>query len=384
MQQIEFTTMKYLIKVFLEHFAFGLTIPFSIVWMLQQGITLPGVGIVQSVIFLSTFLLEVPTGVIADRFGRKKSLILGTLGHTVGIVLFFLSQSFFGFILSAICTGAAWALISGAEETYLYDTISSKTGWSFKKLLARVTISDEVATLLGMLAGSILTAWFTLQLTFVVASFFMLITVIFLFLFLPADQNNFDIDDVVGHNPQDLNTLIQKYRGYLPTFIALGILFESARILWQPALIMQGWQVAQLGLIFAGLKIFSLLGSFIAERSNVTHTTTIVVAGLMGGVALLGLSTSHLWLGIIGLAIYFVMENILRINQSALLLEIAPNKREKTAFLSSANLVRNLFSSAASPLLGWGAANSMRMVLLGLLGVKLLSSFILQKKIHHE
>jgi len=372
--------MKYLIKVFLEHFAFGLTIPFGVVWMLQQGITLAEVGVVQAVIFLSTFLLEVPTGVIADKFGRKNSLIMGTLTHTLGLVLFLSSDSFFGFLLSAVCTGAAWAFISGAEEAYLHDTITPKTGFSYKKLFAKVTISDETATLLGMLTGSILTMWFSLQSTFAVATFFMLITVIYLTLFLPKDTDCFEPVDVVGQNPRDLHTLFQNYRRFLPTFIAIGILFESARILWQPALLQQGWQVAQLGFIFAGLKIFSLLGSFLAERIDLPHKTTIAFSGLVAGIALLGLSTSNLWLGIIGLAIYLVMENILRINQSAFLLEIAPNKNEKTTFLSSANLLRNLFSSTASPILGWGAANSMRTVLLGLLGVKLFSSFILQKK----
>jgi len=372
--------MKYLIKVFLEHFAFGLTIPFSVVWMLQQGITLPQVGIVQSVLFLSTFLLEVPTGVVADKFGRKNSLIMGTLAHTFGMAIFLFSQSFAGFLLCAIFTGSAWALISGAEETYLHDTITPKTGLSYKKLFARVTISDEAATLLGMLTGSVLTAWFTLQATFAVAAFFMLVTAIFLFLFLPTDNSSFEIDDVVGQNPQDLGNIYQKYRAFLPTFIALGILFESARILWQPALLQQGWQVAQLGFIFAGLKIFSLIGSFIAERIELPHRAVIAFSGVVAGLALLGLTTANLWLGILGLGIYFLMENILRINQSAFLLELAPNNNNKTTFLSSANLIRNLFSSTASPILGWGATNSIRMVLFGLLGVKVISSFILQKK----
>lgn len=372
--------MKYLIKVFLEHFAFGLTIPFSVAWMLQQGMTLTQVGLVQATIFINTFLLEVPTGVIADKFGRKKNLVIGTLLHAIALFIFLISQSFLGFILSAICTGAAWALISGAEETYVYDVIAPATGLPYKKFFSRVTISDETSTLIGMLFGSVLTVWFSLQSVFTVAFVFMLFTALYLLLFLPRDVDPVELDDVVGENPQDLRTLFQKNRSFIMTFIALGILFESARILWQPALLEQGWQVAQLGIVFAGLKCFSMLGSFVAERLEMPHTTAIAASGVVGGISLLGLSTSSMWIGIVGLAMYFMMENILRVNQSAFLLEIAPNKKEKTTFLSGANLVRNLTSSVASPVLGWSASSSVRMAILALFGVKLISSYILQKK----
>jgi MFS family permease len=372
--------MKYLIKVFLEHFSFGLTIPFSIVWMLQQGMTLPQVGLIQTVIFVCTFLLELPTGAIADTFGRKNSLTLGALAHTLGLVIFLFSHSFLGFFLSALCTGAAWALISGAEETYLHDIITPQSGQGYKKLFSRVTMSDEVATLLGMFVGSILTASFSLQSTFVVAAFFMFLTVIYLYLFLPTDSSEFELEEVIKQSPYNLRTFFQKYHLFLPTFVALAILYESARILWQPALLEQGVNVSQLGFIFAALKIFSLFGSFIAEKIELPHKTAITLSGIIAGIALLGLSTTNLWLGIIGLAIYFMMENIFRINQSAFLLEIAPNKNEKTTFISSANLIRNVFSAGVSPVLGLGAANSIRLVLLGLLGLKMASSLLLQSR----
>jgi MFS family permease len=372
--------MKYFVKVFLEHFAFGLIIPFSVVWMLQQNMSLTQVGLVQAVVFMSTFLSEVPTGVIADKFGRKNNLVIGALLHTVALFLFLISQSFFGFIVSAICTGVAWALISGAEETYVHDVIAPMSGLPYKKFFARVTISDEASTLIGMLAGSILTIWFSLQSVFIVAVVFMLFTALYLFFFLPQDAADVKLDDVVGENPQDLRVLFQKYRSFIPILIALGILFESARILWQPALLEQGLQVAQLGVVFAALKCFSIVGSFIAERLEIPHKKAIAVSGLAGGIALLGLSASSLWIGITGLAIYFMMENILRVNQSVFLLEIAPNKNKKTTFLSGANLVRNLTSSLASPVLGWGAGSSLRIAILALFGVKLISSYILVRK----
>lgn len=372
--------MRYLTKVFLEHFAFGLTIPFSVMWMLERGLSLTEVGIVQAVIFFSTFLLEVPTGIVADRYGRKLSIASGIGLHVIGLALFTLSPNLLAFLVSAFFTGAAWALISGAEESYVHDVIALQEKNTYKKMFARVTMADEVSTIVGMLLGTLLVSTVSLQAPFIGAVLLMAVTGIFFVLALPKDTKEVDESDVVIESPGNLSTSIKKYQPFLPSFIALAVLFESARILWQPALVQQGWQIAQLGLLFAGLKIFSVLGSFIAERITLTPKVGLIVSGLIGGAALLGLSTTHLWLGLAGLSIYFMMENILRVNQSAFLLEIAPRKNEKTTFLSGASLLRNLFSSLAAPVLGFAATNSMTLVLLGLFSTKLIASYILQKK----
>ena len=53
------------------------------------------VGILQSVLNLAMFLAEVPSGVISDRIGRKKSLLLG---HFMVIVYLAMFLSFHNFI----------------------------------------------------------------------------------------------------------------------------------------------------------------------------------------------------------------------------------------------------------------------------------------------
>jgi MFS family permease len=368
--------MKYINKVLIEHFAFGLTIPFSILWMLDRGLSLAEVGLIHSVIFFSTFLLEIPTGMIADKFGRKTSLLLGTLLHTCGLGILAFSEAFWLFAVSAFLTGAAWALLSGAEETYVHDTIAPQNGLKYKKFFARVTLADEGSTIVGMLVGSAIVAWISLQSVFILASIFMLLALIYILIALPPDNRNVEAAEVIKDNPLSLATIFKGFGPYIPIFILLAIFFESARILWQPGLIGLGWSVSQMGVLFASLKLFSLLGSFIAEHIDFPHATTVVVTGLIGGVALLGLATGNMWLGFVGLAGFFLVENILRVNQSALLLELAPNKKNSATFLSGASLVRNLFSSILSPVLGWGASLSIGGVLVLLLLFKIFSAVI--------
>lgn len=371
--------MRYLVKVFTEHFAFGLTIPFTVLWMLEKGLTLPEVGIIQAIIFFSTFLLEVPTGIVADKFGRKNSILVGTISHVLALTIFVTAPTFLLFTISAIFTGAAWALISGAEEAYIDDTLVPTQKLSYKQLFSRVTIADESSTILGMLAGTVLVSYWGLQAPFILAVASMILTALVLFLFLPKDAQPIDEDEVIIESPSDLKTTLTKYQKYVPLFIILAILFESARMLWQPALVSQGWEIAQLGVIFAGLKVFSLLGSFVAEKIQYKSITTINIAGVTGGLALLGLSSQFAILGLIGLSIYFFLENILRINLSSYLLQIAPSKKEKATFLSGSSLIKNITSSTVAPILGWGASYSLAGVLFLLFIGKSISTLILNK-----
>jgi len=375
---IEKISMRYLVKVFTEHFAFGLTIPFTVVWMLEKGLTLPEVGVIQAIIFFSTFLLEVPTGVVADKFGRKNSILVGTISHVIALTIFVIAPTFLLFAISAVLTGAAWALISGAEEAYIDDTLVPTQNLSYKQLFSRVIIADESSTILGMLTGTVLVGYWGLQAPLIFAVLSMILAALVLFLFLPKDAQPIDDNDVIIESPSDLKTTLTKYKKFVPLFIVLAILFESARMLWQPALVSQGWSVAQLGVIFAGLKIFSLLGSFVAEEIEYISVSVLGFVGVIGGLALLGLSSQSATLGLIGLSFYFFLENILRINQSSYLLEIIPNKKEKATFLSGSSLIRNITSSAMSPILGWGASYSMGFVLVGLTVLKAGSALMLK------
>lgn len=72
------TIWKYYLFSFLRDFAFfsAVLIPFFTKW---GGISMTQVQLLQSWFMLWIFIMEVPTGAIADFFGRKHSLCLGTI-----------------------------------------------------------------------------------------------------------------------------------------------------------------------------------------------------------------------------------------------------------------------------------------------------------------
>jgi MFS family permease len=113
---------KYLVKVSLDHFAFGLTIPIGVVWQLSRGINIEQVAVVVSIMTVVTLVTDIPTGVLADKYGRKPSLVLGSaiLGLSVSVLA--VSHSFLMFCIYGVLSGLGWALLSGAEEAYIFET----------------------------------------------------------------------------------------------------------------------------------------------------------------------------------------------------------------------------------------------------------------------
>ncbi|MBJ6763628.1 MFS transporter [Myxococcaceae bacterium JPH2] len=76
--------------------------------------------VVQSVF---QFALEVPSGVLADRWGRKNSLVVAAACKVVFLALFLVGNGLMTFVLASAVLGAHLAFESGADSAFLYDTL---------------------------------------------------------------------------------------------------------------------------------------------------------------------------------------------------------------------------------------------------------------------
>jgi len=61
---------------------FYVMIPFEVLYFLGIGFNLFQVGLITSAALLSTFIFEIPTGAVADLYGRKVSSIVGQVGRS--------------------------------------------------------------------------------------------------------------------------------------------------------------------------------------------------------------------------------------------------------------------------------------------------------------
>ena len=65
----------------------------------------------------------IPSGYFADLFGRKKSLLIGSLSLLLGIVLYVSYRSYELFLLAETCLALGFGFISGADDALLHDSL---------------------------------------------------------------------------------------------------------------------------------------------------------------------------------------------------------------------------------------------------------------------
>jgi MFS family permease len=111
----------YLFKFFSSlHFIGGVLVPFFLDW---GRISFTQVMILQSWFMFSIFLFEIPTGTIADYFGRKQSLLLAMVVNIIAALIYGSIPNFFAFMLGETLWAISVALVSGADEALVYDTL---------------------------------------------------------------------------------------------------------------------------------------------------------------------------------------------------------------------------------------------------------------------
>lgn len=84
-----------------------------------------GVGVLEMITFATVTILEIPSGALADLFGRKAILVLSYVFLGVGNILMGLAEGF-GFLAFSVFIGAiGFAFVSGAFEAMTYDSLLS-------------------------------------------------------------------------------------------------------------------------------------------------------------------------------------------------------------------------------------------------------------------
>ena len=124
-----------------------------------RGLSLFQISLIESVVIGTIFLMEVPTGILADRVGRKWSIFFSTFLLMCGEFLFIFAQSFEWYIMIALFTGTAFAFASGAVEAMVYDSLPEEGREdAMKRAMGRVNSMGQIAFFISPIIGAIIIA----------------------------------------------------------------------------------------------------------------------------------------------------------------------------------------------------------------------------------
>lgn len=126
----------------------------------ERGLTIGQVLAFEAVYGAIAVAGEVPTGVFADRFGRRSSLFIGSLTTSAAFLVFGLADTIPLLVGSYALFAVGEVFMTGADNAFLFDTLQRLgRGAEFAGRVGRLNALSTAAIAAFTVAGGAMVAW---------------------------------------------------------------------------------------------------------------------------------------------------------------------------------------------------------------------------------
>ena len=156
----------------------------------ERNVTAGDMLIIEAFYYFSIFLFEIPTGILGDKIGHDKLVVMGLMGTILSYVMFSFSYNLTTIVISQVLLGIFGSCISGSDHSSLYvyfDKCGEKNSAKYQDKIYRLSV-------VGMLFSFILSGMvFNLDsrgtLTFLLTALSYSIAAVFYVLFVINKKN---------------------------------------------------------------------------------------------------------------------------------------------------------------------------------------------------
>lgn len=292
-----------------------------VVWMIylnHQGWSLAEISMLEGVFTVAQVIFEFPSGLISDKIGHKKTLLLGEMLCVVYLLTYFFPRNhmtiYFGFILFAL----GLAFISGTDISLLYEALSEKE----KKYYLKYSSFFNAIAAFSVAFGNILGGWLaqvSWKLLFVLAIIFRITA--FIIGFRIKELNTQERIDALSIKiiMKELIFFIRKHKSYI--FLVIALVFSTAAVTlsyqYGPVIMKRcSLNTGTISTIFGSLSLFGAIAGLLTYKlTHILSEDRILIILLLFGILLfLSLfiqSTVIILSGIVFVNIIFEMWNII-------------------------------------------------------------------------
>ena len=335
-------------------------------------------GIYSAVIVL----VEVPTGVFADRIGPRRSMLLGAVAMVASCLIAADAYSFGAFALAEALGALSMALCSGADSAYLFDLLlASKRVEEYPRRESIASAWHLLGSALAFAGGGLL-AQSDLALPYLVTAGVAAVAAL-IACAMRDDQRTTteprrlavrDVARVWGQ--QMLAALAAVARnGRLAWMVAYSavvfVLLRATIYVYQPYLAERGLGTAEIGLLFAGVYLVASIVAYRTHRLRARLGDTLLLWGLLAVlatsfIALAGASNGPWMLAL--LLVQAVANGIYSPLTKPLLNAEIADSRQRAAVLSVESMARRAAMGIFAPLVGLYGQTDV-MLLCGVVGL---------------
>lgn len=307
-----------------------------------------GIGIIETTLILTMTLAEIPTGAIADLFGKKRTLIIAFLLEAAGAFMMATTSSFQMIVFSVFVMCVGGAFYSGTIDALVFDTLKQhgKEDIYDKKISNINTISLITPAICSILGGFM----YKLNPTYpffgnafgylvgFVAAFFLIEPKI--------DTDKFMLKDFVFQTKEGLKELFKTIDIKKQTIFLLSVGFFvviSSEMLSGFLAVEFGFTEQEQGILWSVIFLISALASqltpFIKDKFKGNSSTIFV--GIIICVSFLISPYAGLIVGGISLAFRASFEGIFN-NLASIIINNNTESRYRATTISTFNMIKNI------------------------------------------
>lgn len=348
-----------------QTFAYGYAyVPVSYFFFEKRGYALAGFASLTSIYYGSVVLAQLPTGLLADRLGRRLVLVLGPLAQAFGALAIALSHSFAGFALGQALLGVGQALLASAGSAALFDSLRDLgRETDYLRVEAIATVFRLLGTSLAFAAGGLIGALFGVEAPYLATAVFVFVAALAaLFLREPESAKAGRAARTGAILGASLRSLAREapVRWIAVYYASLFVWLRLAFYTYQPKLREVGHEdFARIGALFALLNVAAAIVSRgaarIVGRLGEGATLFSMQGALLATFVFLGLSRSPL-----AFLAFFVQQAPFGLHFPVVFNatnRLVPSERRATV-LSLQSLLGRLAFAAYFPAFGWLAERS--------------------------
>lgn len=275
-----------------------------LIYLKQKGLNFTQIMLLNSIGAFVTFICEVPTGILADRFSRKKLLIYGEILKCLNLIIILITNNYYYLILNSVLGGIGEAVVSGCGEALIYDSFSENNEEeSYKQYLANINMwalrFSAGATLLSSLLYKV-----NVDLPMILSILIQIVSIFHIFKLVDNklfENSTFNIKGEFKQQLDNIKGLINNkiiIKLFFMYFVMM-IIISNLNYTSQSFLPSIGIDPLYLGIIFFVFNIISSYGAKHSVKVNLKGKYILIVYGIL----LVGLNFSGMYVSLIILCI---------------------------------------------------------------------------------
>lgn len=363
-------------------------VPVMTPYLQAKGLSLAQIAGMQTILMVSMLVMEIPTGVLADRMGHRRSYQISLIMAAMGEAITLLADTYPEFLIGQFVAGTGFAFASGSVDALVYESLpKGNRTEGMQRAKGMIGAAIQLASLVAYSIGG----WLTRELTFENMRFTLKLDVVFVgFAALLALALREPAAAVVAERMRSLDLLKSGWRNVhrsaplqrlMILAIATNAFVPHLLIFYQEYFLVSSVAPIWLGLGLAlgsGVAFFTQLHAWRLSGWLGERNAMLVATGVPGVLYLLMALVTHPVIAVVLFIVQWGMVQVAIPLFSGLYNEHIEEGARATS-LSLINAVVTIYISIGGVVLGWMAGISLAMMFAILGAIIVISSLLLTR-----